>query len=453
MQNDKPTVVALVPLGCPKNLVDSEVMLGALAVDGCIVSLDMADADVVVINTCGFLAAARAEAMEAIGAATALKAAGKVRRVVVAGCLAQRDGEAIRAAAPGVDAIVGVNNRDDLIRAVLGDRPMTLTDTYADAAAAAGCPVVADDTGRLRLTPAHTAYLRISEGCSQGCSFCTIPSIRGRFRSKPFERVLAEARELVTDGAVELNVIGQDTTAYGRDLRDGPALADLLRALDRLEGLRWIRVLYAYPTGVTDELIDAMASCGKVVPYLDVPLQHIADPILKRMERRTTRAQIEAMLAGLRERIDGVAIRTTFIAGFPGETEAQFTELLDFVKAFRFDAMGVFAYSNEPGTPAARLDGAVAAEETARRVEALMLAQQDVAFEANAARVGAPLEVLVDGIDQTGCCVGRHAAQSPDVDGVCILTDPRADGRFWTGRVVDADGYDLVVRPDGRRRK
>ncbi|MFW6146347.1 MAG: 30S ribosomal protein S12 methylthiotransferase RimO [Planctomycetota bacterium] len=449
---DNPTVVALVPLGCPKNLIDSEAMLGALATDGCVVSLDMTDADVVVINTCGFLDAARAEAMEVINEAVTLKAAGRIRRVVVAGCLAQRDGDAIRAAAPAVDAIVGVNNRDDLTRAVLGEGTATLTETYADAVRAAGGPVVADDAARLRLTPAHTAYLRISEGCSQGCSFCTIPAIRGSFRSKPLERVLAEARELVGDGAVELNVIGQDTTAYGRDLEDEPSLADLLRALNGLDDLRWIRVLYAYPTGVTDEIIDAMASCEKVVPYLDVPLQHIADPVLERMGRRTTRAQTEALLATLRERIERIAIRTTFIVGFPGETEAQFDELLDFIKAFRFDAMGVFAYSNEPGTPAARLEGAVPADEAARRVEALMLAQQAIAFAAGDARTGEMLDVLVDGVDADGRCLGRHAGQAPDVDGVCYLTDPRPDGRIVPARVVGRDDYDLVVRPAERAR-
>ncbi|NLF31179.1 MAG: 30S ribosomal protein S12 methylthiotransferase RimO [Planctomycetes bacterium] len=459
MHAEKSTVVALVSLGCPKNLIDSEAMLGALATAGCVVSLDMADADVVVINTCGFLDAARAESMEVVAEALALKAAGTVRRIVVAGCLAQRDGEAIRAAAPGVDAIVGVNNRDDLIKAVLGEAPVTLTETYAQAVRAAGFPVVADDTGRLRLTPAHTAYLRISEGCSQGCSFCTIPAIRGPFRSKPFERVLAEARELAADGAVELNVIGQDTTGYGQDLPDGTDLAALLRALDGLEGPRWIRVMYAYPTGVTDAVIEAMASCRKVVPYLDVPLQHIADGVLQRMGRRTTRAATEALLAKLRERIEGIAIRTTFIVGFPGETEAQFEELLDFVRAFRFDAMGVFAYSSEAGTPAARLDGAVPAEVADRRVETLMLAQQAIAFEAGDARAGETLEVLVDGIDPDGRCLGRHAGQAPDVDSVCYLTDPLEAGRIVPARVVGREGYDLIVRPagggraTGRRRK
>jgi len=453
MSEAEPTVVGLVSLGCPKNLVDSEKMLAALAESGCVVTTDVEAADVVVVNTCGFLAAARDESMAVIAEALALKQAGQVRRVVVAGCLAQRDGDELREAADGIDAIVGVNNRDDLVRAVMTDEPVTAVAGYQQRAREAGGPLVGDDTGRLRLTPPHTAYLRISEGCSQGCSFCTIPAIRGPFRSKPVERVLHEAAELIADGAVELNLIGQDTTSYGADIGYDAGLAGLLRELSGLDDVGWIRLLYAYPTGVTDDVIAAMAECEAVVPYLDIPLQHIADRILERMRRRTTRRQTEDLLTRLRDGVDGLTLRTTFIVGFPGETEADFAELLQFVAAFGFDAMGVFAYSKEDGAPAARLDGEVPADVAATRVDALMRAQQKLVFAANAGRVGEIVKVLIDGVGADGRCVGRTVGQAPEVDGLCYVTDPRPAGSFVSGPVVGVDGYDLIVEPPHRRHR
>jgi len=453
MSDEKTTTVGLVSLGCPKNLVDSEKMLGSLAEAGCVVTTDIEDVDVVVVNTCGFLAAARDESMAAIDQALALKAAGRVRRVVVAGCLAQRDGDDMRKAAPGVDAIVGVNNRDDLARAVIADGPLTAVAAYRQRAAEPGRPTVGDDTGRLRLTPRHTAYLRISEGCSHGCTFCTIPAIRGPFRSKPIGQLLDEAAELIADGAVELNLIGQDTTGYGADIGYTAGLAGLLRELDDLDGLEWIRLLYAYPTGVSDDVIAAMAECESVVPYLDVPLQHIADPVLHRMRRRITRRQTEDLLRRLRDGVGDLTLRTTFIVGFPGETDEDFAELLRFVQTFGFDAMGVFAYSREAGTPAAKLDGQVPPEVAAARVDALMRAQQELVFAANRRRVGEIVTVLVDGVDTDGRCVGRSAGQAPEVDGLCYLTDPRPAGCFVSGSVVGFDGYDLIVEPPRRRRR
>jgi ribosomal protein S12 methylthiotransferase len=447
----RPPRVALISLGCPKNLVDSEKMLGQLAEAGCTIIADAAAADVVVVNTCGFLAAAREESLGVIREALALKAGGSAQRVVVAGCLAQRDGENLARQVKGVDAIVGINNRNDLARAVLGSEAegggtFTAVQSYAQRLGG-GAAAVGEDTGRLRLTPRHTAYLRVGEGCSQGCTFCTIPAITGPFRSKGPHQVLAEAAELVADGAIELNIIGQDTTSYGRDIGFRPGLGGLLRLLDKLEGVQWIRLMYAYPTGVDDRLIEALAESPRVVKYLDIPLQHIADPILSAMRRKITQRKTEALLEKLRRRVSGLHLRTTFIVGFPGETREHFRQLLDFVQAFKFDAVGVFEYSSERGTPAARLSGRVGSAAARRRREQLMLAQQEVAFAANAAAVGKPLRVLVDGQDARGRCVGRHAGQAPDVDSICYLTAQRAAGKILDAQVVGWQDYDLVVRP------
>ncbi len=444
MSNEEPTIVNLISLGCPKNLVDSEKMLGLLAEAGCIVGADADQANVIIVNTCGFLASARDESTEVIAEALAMKEAGSVRRVVVVGCMAQRDGDELRRALPGVDAVVGVNNRADLVEAVTATTEVTAVDAYRRSA---DSPAVGDDTSRLRLTPAHTAYLRISEGCGQGCSFCTIPAIRGPFRSKPIDRIMAEAAELIADGAVELNLIGQDTTSYGGDIGYDAGLAGLLAELNGLDRVRWIRLMYAYPSLVTDEIIDAIAECEKVVKYIDVPLQHVADGVLKRMRRRTSEAETERLIERLRSRVEDMTIRTTFIVGFPGETDAEYRRLLAFVEAARFDAMGVFAFSPEPGTAAAKMDGAVDPEVAAKRVEELMLAQQEIALAANAARIGKSIEVMVDGVDSNGYCVGRHAGQAPDVDSVCYLTDPAPAGAFVRATVAEYSEYDLIVTP------
>ena len=429
--------VALVSLGCPKSLVDSEKMLATLAEGGCIVGAPMDEADVIVVNTCGFLGAARDESLEVIGEALACKAAGSARRVVVAGCLVNRDAQKLYDLAPGIDAIVGVNDRRRILAAVTANGPVTML-THDPPAAGSESP-------RFRLTHRHTAYLRISEGCNRKCTFCTIPAIRGAFRSKGPQTVLAEARELIADGAVELNVIGQDTTAYGRDLPAGPSLADLLRDLGRLEGARWVRLMYAYPMYFTDKLIACLAGAEGVAPYVDLPLQHISGPILRAMGRGVGRRRIEKLLEKLRRRAGDVTIRTTFIVGFPGETDCRFEELLAFIRDFRFDALGVFQFSPEAGTPAAEMPSQVPADVKAARAEAVMLAQQEIAFDANSKMVGKEIELLVDGIDGQGRCVGRHAGQAPDIDSICYLTDPRRAGTFVRGPVVDWDGYDLIV--------
>src|SRR5271154_5998157 len=354
--------IAFVSLGCPKNLVDSERMLGLLASDGLVVTSDATKADAIVINTCGFLEASKTESLREIRQAIELKDHGRCQRVVVAGCLAQRHKTRLLADAPGIDRLVGVFDREHIVQAVHGVENPNQEDGHylgkyhsLNENRTTGLKVFEDDRARMRLTPRHYAFLRISEGCNQGCSFCTIPSIRGPMRSKQVEQILAEARELAADGAVELNLIGQDTTSYGNDINYSAGLAGLLGTLDKeLTDVHWLRLMYAYPSCFTDEMIRAIADAGRVVKYIDMPLQHINDEILTRMKRRVTRKEIETLLTKLR-RIPGMAIRTTFIAGSPGETESQHKELVQFVKDFGFDMMGVFPFSPEPGTAMGRM--------------------------------------------------------------------------------------------------
>lgn len=441
--------VAFVALGCVKNLVDSEKMLGQLVEAGCALTNDAAWADVVVINTCGFLAAARDEAVGVIREMVALKKKkGRLQRVVVAGCLVQRDGEDLRRLVPGIDALVGVHNRDDVVRAVRGNRAGKKSKSRIDLYLGDYHPLVALDLGRLRLTPQHYAYLRISEGCDQKCTFCTIPAIRGPMHCKPPSIILDEARELIDDGAVEIVLIGQDTTSYGADLDYAHGLPGLLRELDRVAGLRRLRLMYTYPSVLTDAMLDAVADCERIVKYIDIPLQHINNRVLKAMNRRVTRAQTEDLLRRIRKRVPGVHVRTTLIVGFPGETEAEFSELLDFVTGSEFDALGVFPYSLEPDTPAGRMRGQLPAAVKEERVQRLMLAQQQVAFSLADGYVDRRFEVVVDGVPQDGFQPARHAGQAPEVDSVTLL--PECDlppGEFVEVRCTGRRDYDLIATP------
>jgi ribosomal protein S12 methylthiotransferase len=444
-----PPVVGFVSLGCVKNLVDSERMLAQIAESGAIISLDESVADTIVVNTCGFLGAARDEAMAVIAELAERKRRGKLKRIVVAGCLVQRDGEQIRERIPEVDVLVGVHNRADVARAVW-QRPR---DGAVDRYLGDYHPQPWSDQGRLRLTPRHYAYVRISEGCNQKCTFCTIPAIRGPLHSKSPDALVAECRELIADGARELVLIGQDTTSYGADIGYAPGLAGLLRRLDgECTGVRWLRLMYVYPTVLTDEILAAIAECQRVVKYIDIPLQHISTRMLKLMGRRIARAQTEALLERIRTRIPDVAIRTTMIVGFPGETETEFEELLAFMRDFGFDAAGAFKYSHEPETPAARLPGPLDEAKKAERYERFMLTQQELALRAARRRVGRTLEVLVDERQADGAA-GRHAGQAPEVDALCLLPGaPRKPGEFIRAEVIDTQGYDLVVRPTRPRR-
>src|SRR5688572_8606678 len=419
-QRDNIQSVAFVSLGCPKNLVDSERMLGLLAQDGLSITPDAADADAIVINTCGFLEASKTESLDEIRQAIDLKKKGKCQRVIVAGCLVQRHKTKLLNDVPEVDRLVGVFDREHIVEAVRGkENPRQehghflgkYHDLSRELAEAHGLavglvketkttrlPVFEDDRARLRLTPRHYAYLRMSEGCNQGCSFCTIPSIRGPMRSKPIDQILLEANELAADGAVELNLIGQDTTSYGTDVAYEPGLSGLLRTLDKQlpKDVSWLRLMYAYPSCFTDDMIKTIADAGRVVKYIDMPLQHINDSILTTMRRRVTRREIETLLNKLRTWVPGIAIRTTFIAGSPGETDAQHDELVKFVRDFGFEMMGVFPFSPEPGTPMGRMGGQVPDDVKQARVEELMLAQQDVVFARAKAQVGKTIEVLID---------------------------------------------------------
>ena len=463
--------VAFVSLGCPKNLVDSERMLGLLAADGLAVTSDASEADAIVINTCGFLEASKTESLQAIREAIEQKKTGRCQRVIVAGCLVQRHKTKLLADVPEVDRLVGVFDREHIVEAVRGqanprqehghylgkyhelsnDSSLVIGDWDVTEKPVAQKRAFEDDRARLRLTPRHFAYLRISEGCNQGCTFCTIPSIRGPMRSKPIEQVLAEARELAADGAVELNLIGQDTTSFGTDIGYAAGLSGLLRTLDReLKDVHWLRLMYAYPSCFTDEMIDAIAQSDRVVKYIDMPLQHINDEILTKMRRRLTRAQIQTLLEKLRQRVPGIALRTTFIAGSPGESDAQHAELVQFVKDFCFDMMGVFPYSQESGTAMGRMEDQLPDAVKQARVEELMLAQQEVAFARAAGMKGKTIEVLIErqaGREMEDGYVARSRSQAPEIDSVTFVKSPTKlhPGQLIDVKVSDYQAYDLVA--------
>jgi ribosomal protein S12 methylthiotransferase len=440
---------AFVSLGCPKNLVDSERMLGKLAQDGYALTPEAEGADVVVINTCGFIEPARQESLGVIREMLALKSQGKVGAVVVAGCLAERQRDMLLDEVPEVDQIVGVFGREEIAavvdRAVAQDREQRTVFRPA--------PVRAlEDTARLRITPRHYAYLKISEGCDRLCTYCAIPAMRGKHVTKPIEEVIREANELAADGVRELIVVAQDTTYYGMDLDGRTRLAELLRELNKVDGIEWIRVLYAYPEHFTDDVIDALASSMKVLPYLDMPLQHINDRVLRRMVRRVDRDATETLLARLRKAIPGLVIRTTFIAGFPGETEAEFEELKTFLTGAKFERAGVFPYSLEPGTPAEKLDGHLPEDVKAARVAALMEAQQAVAFAYARGQVGRELEAIIDGPDPEFASHfrGRTSADAPEIDcAIRVKAKAVRPGDLVRVKVTAADGYDLAGRAVG----
>jgi ribosomal protein S12 methylthiotransferase len=448
--------VGFISLGCPKNLVDSEKMLGLLAEDGLVITNNPADADAIVINTCGFLQASKDESLEAIRDAAKFKKTGRCQRIVVAGCLAQRYQTKLLREAPEIDRLVGVFDRNSIVAAVRGQTSDLkehghFLGKYHQLKQLEKVVTLEADQGRLRLTPRHYGYLRISEGCNQGCAFCTIPSIRGPMRSKPIDRILTEARELAADGCQELNLIGQDTTSYGEDIGYAPGLSGLLHTLDKeLTDIPWIRLMYAYPSCFTDEMIHAIADSPRVLRYIDMPLQHINDGLLKVMRRRVTRKQTETLLEKLRKWIPGIAIRTTFIAGSPGETEDQFQELLQFVKGFQFEMMGVFAYSPEPGTAMGRLEGQIPEEVKKERVEQLMLAQQKIAFKKAKAMEGKEIDVLVDRpADSDGDdWIARNYAQAPEIDSVTLVGARKLKaGTITRVKVTGASGYDLTAKP------
>ncbi len=467
------TKIGFVSLGCPKNLVDSEQMLATLKDAGYELVANHDEADAIIINTCGFLEASKVESVEVINEAIALKETANVQRVIAAGCLVQRYRADLLDWCPGIDALIGVFDRDHIIDAMqpVGETekaPQWIEANAVLAARARGMQgakgYFEDDSNRIQLTPRHWAYLRISEGCNQNCAFCTIPSIRGKMRSKPIERIVEEAKQLLTSGVFELNLIGQDTTSYGDDIAFGDGLVGLLTALNDTvsnAGGGWIRLMYAYPTYFTQEMINAMAKLPHVLPYIDIPLQHASDSMLDSMRRNVTADVQSNLLTNIRKTIPNVAVRTTMITGFPGETQEDHEQLLAFIREHKFEAMGVFQYSKEEGTVAGTLENddhlRVPAEIKQSREEELMFAQQEIAFARaqQSADNQEKHDVLIDAyLGETGkgelhlyqC---RTKQQAPDVDACTILMAEQKQviGAVVRCTVTDCDGYDLIARP------
>jgi len=440
-EKNEPVVIGYIALGCPKNVVDSERMLAQVVQAGCAIAADPQDCDVVIINTCGFIEPAKLEAFEVIAEAVGWKKAGSVEKIIVTGCLAQRMGREMLKEFPDVDAIVGLGQRDDITTAI----QHVLSSNRQRDFLAHNDKFVSDDRIRLITGERHWAYLRISEGCDHSCSFCTIPVIRGPFRSKPRRQVLDEARELVDSGVVETNIIAQDVTSYGRDLKKKDGLAKLLNDLASV-GPQWIRLMYLYPVGITDRLIETIAYHDNIVNYLDMPIQHISDPVLKAMRRPDNKKMIIGLIDKLCEMIPDIALRSTVIVGFPGETESQFNELLEFVQSVRFDALGCFKYYPESGTPAAGMPGQIPEEIKDERVDKLMMTQQAIAFEKNAAQVGSNIKCLVDSLEEDGTARARHYGQAPEIDSTCIINRCHVmPGQFVESKVIGTSDYDLIV--------
>jgi len=442
----KNVTVNFVTLGCPKNVVDSERMLAEIAQAGFLITNETDNADVIVINTCGFIEPAKAEALEVIKHAVDNKAGGSVKKVIVAGCLSQRLGRKLFCEACGIDAVVGLGERDNIAqiieKTISSNEPAVYLGQLPEKCS--------DDRVRLLITPRHWAYLRISEGCNHRCSFCTIPMIKGRFRSKSLELVLAEADELVSAGVVELNIIAQDSTCYGRDLKMKNGLSKLMRELEKISALKWIRLMYLWPGGLTDKLIETVAESEKIVHYLDIPVQHINNEILKAMRRPDNKEMLQQLVEKIRCSMPDIVLRTTLIVGFPGETEQQFAELLEFIKWAEFDALGCFKFYPESGTVAAEMPAQVPDEVKQQRLEELMLTQQKIAFAKSKRRIGRELNCLIDFVGSQGDGQGRFYGQAPDIDSVCIIKNClAATGEFINTRVVGTKDYDLVVDPVG----
>ena len=480
----KRTKVGMISLGCAKNLVDAEIMLGSVLKRGMKVTSRAEDADVLVVNTCAFIDSAKEESIEAILEAHHQRGLNRRpnQKLIVSGCMSQRFAKELRQEMPEVDAFIGLDQvaqLGEIVEKLLSKRPTlnaqrstSKADSWTlgvgrwaldvssesdevDLAFADTRPTYIPDydTPRFRLTPAHSAYVKIAEGCNHPCSFCVIPQMRGKHRSRPPQSVLAEIRGLVSEGVREINLISQDTTYYGMDLwrkkagprqpvdsTQGPTLAALLREIQKIEGEFWVRLLYTHPAHWSDELIETIAECDKVARYIDMPLQHIDDSMLRRMRRETTRAHIETLIDKLRSGIPGVALRTTFIVGFPGETEGEFETLLDFIRRVRFERLGIFKYSQEEGSRAAKMLDQIATKVKNARYRTAMSIQQQVAYEVAGEKVGSELKLLVDQPH-----IARSEDDAPDVDARIVLSKAAPVGEFvWRG-ITGSRGYDLLA--------
>ena len=444
--------VGFVSLGCPKNLVDSEVMMGTLQEAGYEITNNADEADTVVVNTCGFIESAKQESIDAILEATRLKGEGIAKRVVVAGCLVERYRDELIQELPDVDAFIGTNEVTRILEAA--DEKKNFRELPLLPIGNKSATYLYDfDTPRFRATESHTAFIKIAEGCDRPCAFCSIPSMRGSFRSRRFGSIIEEARNLAKQGVKEIVLIAQDSSRYGEDLGEVDALAALIRALGQIEDLDWVRVMYAYPTHISDAFLAAIAETPKAVKYLDMPLQHASRNVLKLMKRGGTRDSLERLIARVRDRVPGIAIRTTFITGFPGETDEDFAELTEFVRNCRFDNVGVFTYSDEEGTPAYTLPNKVDPKIAKQRRSRLMKEQAKISKQLNRSKVGRTFPVMFEGISAESDMLfrGRLEGQAQEIDGHIFINDmpegfePKV-GRVYDVEMTEALEYDLVGR-------
>lgn len=433
--------IGMISLGCPKNQVDAELMLDKLARAGFAISGDIEGCDAVIVNTCGFIEAAKVEAIENILDMAEYKKSGDIQKLIVTGCLSERYQYDIRKEMPEVDAVVGIGDNGrivEIVDEVLGGQ---LVESFADK------ELLPLTGGRILTTPDYWAYLKIGDGCSNNCAFCAIPEIRGKFRSRSMEDIVDEAKVLASQGVKEVILISQDTSLYGRDLYKENKLPELLTAISEVEGIEWIRFLYCYPERIGDELLDVMAANPKVCHYLDIPLQHADGTVLKAMHRPGNRETFEALIKKIRARIPDVVIRTTLMTGFPGETDEQFEELAEFVKAMEFDNLGCFAFSPEEGTVAADMEDQLDEDVKVHRQDLIMQLQHDIVLKNNKKFLGKTLKVLVDAYNSyEDSYIGRFYGQVPDIDGTVLFTSPRElqPGEFVDVNILGFDEYDLT---------
>ena len=444
--------VGFISLGCPKNLVDSEVMMGQLKQKGFEITADAEEADTVVVNTCGFIDSAKKESIEAILEAARLKTSGKATRLIVAGCLVERYRDELKAEMPEVDAFIGTSQINDIL-SVCDPKTNTRTLPVIPLGNQSATYLYDESTPRVLATPSHYAFIKIAEGCDRPCAFCFIPQMRGHFRSRRFGSIVAEAHQLAEEGVKELILVAQDSSRYGEDLGKQDALAHLLRELSHTDGIEWVRVMYTYPTHISDEFLRALAEERKAVKYLDMPLQHASQNVLKLMKRGGNRGSLERLIERVRERVPGIAVRTTFITGFPGETEDDFNELMKFVKNVEFDRVGVFTYSDEEGTPAFDLPNKVDPKIAKRRRDQLMKAQSKIAKKKHKTMVGQTVRVLFEGESNESDLLwqGRMETQAPDIDGCVLINDAPEGfvpepGQLVNVSITEAQEYDLIGR-------
>ena len=444
--------VGFISLGCPKNLVDSEVMMGKLNASGYEITSDASEADTIVVNTCGFIESAKQESIDAILEAARLKSGGKATRLVVAGCLVERYRDDLKKAMPEVDAFIGTSQIED-ITTVCDEKVNTRSLPIITLGDQSATYLYDESTPRVLATPGYTAFIKIAEGCDRPCAFCFIPQMRGHFRSRRFGSVMLEAEQLANKGVKEIVLVAQDSSRYGEDLGEPDALAHLLRELSHLDSIEWVRVMYTYPTHISDGFLDVLATEAKAVKYLDMPLQHASAKVLRLMRRGGTRLSLERLLKRVRNRVPDIAIRTTFITGFPGETEEDFEELMAFIRNVEFDRVGVFTYSDEEGTPAYDLPGKVDAATAKRRRACLMKEQLRISRRKNKARIGETVRVLFEGESKETDLLwqGRMETQAADIDGCVLINDAPDDfepieGEFVNVLITEAHEYDLVGR-------